>query len=121
MRLSLQPSRIPPQDVGPESLALSAWYDSQPIVRRLWGIRRTRTLRVILAVEATHDNSDVLPVWLSRCATWADELRRHTGAPVHLELLDELLLEGIELDPDGIVIADLYWRDATLNVPGEVP
>lgn len=64
MKLCLDPYDVAPRDVTAESLALAGWYDSQPAIRRLWGIREAQTLRVI--------------------------------------------------------IADLYWRDATLSLPNEV-
>jgi hypothetical protein len=121
MKLSLEPTITAMHDVSVESLGLAAWYDSQPEVRRLWGIKDARTLRVVVSVEATHDNGDVLPIWLGRCGAWARELRQFTGAAVHLQLFDELLMVGgLEIESDAVVIADLYWRDPTLNHPNEV-
>jgi hypothetical protein len=120
MKLSLDPTLMPVHDASPESLALSAWYDSQPLVRRLWGIRAAQQLRVIVMVEATLDNDDVLPGWLSHCAAWREELCRSTRRPVRLQLLDEFVMAGLELDSSDVIIADIYWRDATLSHPYEV-
>ncbi len=99
----------------PESLALARWYDSHASVRRLLGIREERRLRVIVAVEPTNDNDDIYPVWLANAEVWAGELRSHTGSPVQLELIQEPF-DGINIDAGGIVIADLFWRDATLGM-----
>jgi hypothetical protein len=121
MKLSLEPTMTTMHDVSAETLGLAAWYDSQPEVRRLWGIRDAQKLRVVVSVDATHDNGDVLPIWLGRCGAWAQELRQFTGAAVQLQLFDELVLVGgLEIASDAVVIADLYWRDPTLNLPNEV-
>lgn len=121
MKLSLEPMLTAMHDVSAESLGLAAWYDSQPEVRRLWGIKGAQHLRVVVTVDATHDNSDVLPIWLARCGVWAHELRCHTGSAVQLQLFDELVMVGgLEIESDAVVIADLYWRDPTLNLPNEV-
>jgi hypothetical protein len=119
MKLGLDPLDTSAH-VNDESLGLAAWYDSRPAVRRLWGIRDANVLRVIVMIEATHDNSDVLPVWLACSHAWAQELRVHTGVAVELELLDEVSTSGVEIEAGGVVIADLFWRDATLNQPNEV-
>ena len=120
MKLNLDPTVMPVHDASGESLALAAWYDSKPAVRRLWGIRIQQSLRVILMIEATHDNSDVLPVWLACSGAWANELRVFTGVTVQLELFNDLSAPEIEIEPDGVIIADLYWRDSTLNPQNEI-
>jgi hypothetical protein len=119
MRLSFDAPTMLAREVSGAALGLAAWYDSKPDVRRLWGIRNADSIRVIVVVQATHDNSDVLPVWLACSTAWASELRRYTGAAVQLELLDDQF-GGMEIEADGVIIADLYWRDATLNRPNEV-
>jgi hypothetical protein len=120
MKLSLDPCVIRPRDVTAESLALAWWYDSKPAVRRLWGIQEPEKLRVIVAVEPTHDNGDIYPAWLAYADAWAAELHSYTGRPVQLELIREAPCDGIEVTVDSVVVADLYWRDATLNRPYEV-
>ena len=114
MKLKHEPFVVAPQDVTAESLALARWYDTQPAVRRLWGIRHEQRLRVIVAIEPTLDNDDVFPAWLVNSDEWVNELELGTGSPVQLELLQESPWGGIDVDSGSVVIADLFWRDATL-------
>lgn len=120
MKISFDPSLTVVRHVTVESLALSWWYDSQPEVRRLWGIKETHQLRVIVAIEPTHDNNDVYPVWCANYDSWTRELSRRTGLPVQLELVHEFVNSELEIDGDGDVIVDLFWRDASLNRFNEV-
>jgi hypothetical protein len=120
MRLSFDPCALVPRDTTAESFALSAWYDDHPTVRRLWGVKDAHKLRVIVSVEATPDNNDVYPAWLANCETWSRELRSYVGRVVQLELIDEMRLDGLEIDAGSVVIADLFWRDPTLNQPYKV-
>jgi hypothetical protein len=117
MKLCLDPSVAAPTNITPDSLALGAWYDSQPAVRRLWGIREPQSLRVVVAIESTPDNDDIYPVWFANAEAWASELRLKTGSPVRLELIDEFPGGGIEVDSDSVLVADLFWRDETLGQP----
>ena len=117
MKLRIDPSVAAPTNITPESLALGAWYDSQPAVRRLWGIREPKLLLVIVAIESTHDDDDTTPVWMANADAWASELRLQTGSPVRLELMQESTQGGIDVEPGSVVIADLYWRDETLGRP----
>ncbi len=111
MKLSLDPSAVEPRDVTPESLALARWYDANPAVRRLWGIQDPETLRVVVALEPTHDGDDVLPAWAANYRAWARELRSLTRSAVQLELFRESAFEDIEFRAESVVIADLFWRD----------
>lgn len=111
MRLSLDPSAVAPRDVSPESLALARWYDAHPSVRRLWGIQDLQTLRVVVALEPTHDSDDVFPVWAANYRAWVRELRSLTRSAVQLELFSESALDDIEFRAEAVVIADLFWRD----------
>lgn len=120
MKLSIDPSVTVPQNVTAESLALARWYDSHPAVRRLWGVKVAQGLRVIVAIEPTLDNDDVLPGWLANTEAWSRELHLQTGICVQLELVKDLTCDGIEVDPGSVLIADLFWRDGTLNQPHEV-
>lgn len=114
MKLSLDPSVPAASRFTAESLALASWYDAQPAVRRLWGFRSAQELRVIVAVQPTHDNDDIYPTWLANTQAWASELQSCTGSSVQLELIQELPFDEIELDAESVLIADLFWRDATL-------
>jgi hypothetical protein len=114
MKLSLEPFVVAPEDVTAESLALARWYDSQPVVRRLWGIKSEQELRVIVAIEPTLDNDDIYPVWLANTGAWASELRARIECSVQLELFLGTPFEGVEIDAGSVIIADLFWRDATL-------
>jgi hypothetical protein len=40
-----------------------------------------------------------------------------TGAAVQLELVGESPLDSIEFHAESIIVADLFWRDATLIPP----
>jgi hypothetical protein len=117
MKLNLDPSLATPRSITAESLALATWYDSQPGIRRLWGIRSAEVLRVIVAVETTLDGDDIYPVWFANTRAWANELRSCTGSAVRLELVHGLPSDGIDIDEENVVIADLFWRDATLIQP----
>lgn len=120
MKLSIKPSVGVPRNITAESLALAFWYDAHPAVRRLWGIRVAQRIRVIVAIEPTLDNDDVFPCWLANTKAWSRDLHLRTGSRVDLELIKEIPCDGIEIDPGSILIADLYWRDPTLNQPHEV-
>jgi hypothetical protein len=120
MKLSINPSVTAPRNITAESLALAGWYDSHPSVRRLWGIKVAQGLRVIVVIEPTLDNDDVFPGWLANSSVWSRELHLQTGRCVQLELVKDLPCDGIEVDPGSVVIADLFWRDATLSQPHEV-
>jgi hypothetical protein len=120
MKLSINPSVAVPRNTTAESLALAFWYDSHPAIRRLWGIRVAQGLRVIVVIEPTVDNDDVLPGWLANIEAWSRELHLRTGSLVQLELIKDLPCDGIEVDTGSVLIADLFWRDPTLNQPHEV-
>lgn len=117
MKLGFDPSVSAPRIISAESLALATWYDAHPSIRRLWGIRDAQRLRVIVAVEPTHDGSDIYPAWIGNSVGWARELGLSTGASVQLELIDEPHSDGIEIDAGSVVVVDLFWRDSTLLQP----
>lgn len=114
MKLSLDPSVAAPRNITAESLALAKWYDANPTVERLWGIRDAQTLRVVVSLAPTHDGDDVSPAWVANCQTWARELPLLTGSAIQLELIGESPFDGIEVHAESIIVADLFWRDATL-------
>jgi hypothetical protein len=117
MKLSLDPSVFAPRNITAESLALAKWYDAHPDVQRLWGITDAQTLRVVVSIEPTHDSDDVYPTWVANGQTWARELHTLTGRAVELELVGESPLDGIEFRAESVIVADLFWRDATLIPP----
>ena len=117
MRVSIDPSVDAPEDVTAESLALALWYDSHPAVRRLWGVKMAQGLRVIVAIEPALDSDDVFPSWLANKKAWSREIQQQTGSRVLLEVIRDLPCDGIEVDPESLLIADLFWRDVTLDDP----
>jgi hypothetical protein len=116
MKRTLDPSITVPQEITAESFALADWYDAHPAVRRLWGIRETGTLRVVVFVPPTA-GGDADPVWRSSRHAWARELHLLTGRVIRLELVGDCTLDDIELQAASVVVANLYWRDATLVPP----
>jgi len=97
--------------LGPESAALAAWYTTHPAVRRLWAVRNSYQLRILVTLEATHDDSDAYPAWLANCYAWARELQLCTDSPVRLELLDGF--DGAAIDAESVIVTTLSWRDPT--------
>ena len=117
MKHCLDPYDIAPHNVTAVSLALAGWYDSQPAIRRLWGIRGAEKLRIIIAIEPTLDGDDIYPAWFANFEAWSSELRLTTGSAVQLELIHSSRCGGIEIEDGSFIIADLFWRDATLDLP----
>ena len=113
MKLSLDPSDAAPGNITSESLALSAWYDAHPAVRRMWAIKDAQALRVIVTLEPTVDDSDVYPAWLANSQAWVREMRATTGSAVRLELIDEPAADAIEVDGEGELVVAMSWRDPT--------
>jgi hypothetical protein len=96
------------------SKAPAHWYASYSTVRRLWAIEGSGGIRVIVALEPTHDGDDTSPVWFANCHAWAIELQAHLRRPVLWEQIDEASVEDIENDDGGVIVADLCWRDPCL-------
>jgi hypothetical protein len=111
MKLNLDPVIAGPRHITAEAEALSEWYDATPAVRRLWAIRESRLLRVIVTLEPTMDNGDTLPVWFAQSAVWEREIRATTGGLVQLELVAEPDTPVFEVEADGDVVAAISWRD----------
>jgi hypothetical protein len=114
MRPSIDPPVIAAPGITAESSALAKWYDANPAVQRLWGIREAQALRVVVSIAPTPDGDDVYPAWAANCRAWARELNLLTQSVVRLELVGESMLYGVEFDPEDVMVADLFWRDATL-------
>jgi hypothetical protein len=119
MKLSADPSATGPRNAA-ESLALAKWYDANPAVQRLWAIRDAQTLRVVVSLEPTPDGDDVYPVWVANYQAWARGLQLLTGSAIQLELVDESPLDGIDVHTETTLVADLFWRDATIIPPHTV-
>ena len=120
MKVSSDPAVPVEGIIVEESLALARWYDAHPSIRRLVGITVGEGLRVIVAIDPTLDDDDILPVWLANTRIWTKELCVQTGRFVQLELTQDLPADGIEVDPNSRLIADLFWRDATITEAQEV-
>jgi hypothetical protein len=93
---------------------LDAWYGSHSVIRRLWAIKEPQGLRIVVALEPTHDGDDTHPAWLANRQTWLHELQSHTGSPVRLERIDAAVFDELELNRESVVLAALGWRDPTL-------
>jgi hypothetical protein len=113
MKLSLDPTITAPPHVTAAGEALAEWYDAHPGIRRLWAVRDSLALNVIVTLEPTVDNSDTSPPWLACSRRWASEIRSLTGSTVSLELLEEPLTSEFDIEFEGEIIAALSWRDPT--------
>lgn len=113
MKLSLNPTAMMPRHVTAEAEALSAWYDANPRIRRLWAVRTGLALNVIVTLEPTMDNSDVTPSWLACGRSWVNEIQSLTGATVSLERVDEPLACEFDIAHEGEIVAAMNWRDPT--------
>jgi hypothetical protein len=90
---------------------LAAWYAAHPVVRRMWAIKESQGMRVIVMLEPTHDGDDISPAWLANGHDWAHELQSRVDAPVELEVMDEPFLAELAPGVDGVLVAELFWRD----------
>ena len=115
MNVSINPVVPAEERFTADTLALAGWYDTHPSIRRLWGIEVADGLRVIVAIDPTLDDDDILPVWLANTRLWTNELGVQTGRFVRLELTLDPSGNGIDFDAGSSLIADLCWRDATAS------
>jgi hypothetical protein len=98
-----------------ESAALSAWYGSRPEIRRLWALRDTQGLRVLVHVERALDSNEIHPAWIANRGVWIDELQSRTGGPVRLEHADQPFGDEVATDAPGIIVAVVSWRDPSFS------
>jgi len=98
-----------------ESAALAAWYASRPEIRRLWAVRDTLGLRVVVHVERAPDSNEIHPAWMANRNVWIDELQLRTGSTVRLEHADGLLDDGVMLGGQNVTVAALSWRDPSFS------
>ena len=93
---------------------LARWYAAHAAFRRLWAVRESQRLRVIVMLEPTHDGDDFYPAWLANGRTWVRELQLQFDAPVELEVIDQPFLEALQDGADAVLVAELFWRDSEL-------
>ena len=94
-------------------VVLSKWYAAHPALRRLWAIQESQRLRVIVTLEPTHDGDDIYPAWLANGHAWAHDLQTRMDGPVELEVIDTALLAEFVAGVDGVLVAELFWRDSS--------
>ena len=92
--------------------ALVKWYASHSAFRRLWVIKESQRVRVIVMLEPTHDGDDIYPAWLANGHDWARELQSQIDAPVQLEVMDQPFLAELAGGLEGALVAELFWRDS---------
>ena len=80
------------------------------MVRRLWAIKESHGVRIIVTLGPTNDGDEVYPAWLANAREWTQELQSRLGESVELEVVDALW-RG---DFAGDLVADLSWRDSSL-------
>jgi hypothetical protein len=95
-------------------MSLATWYAAHSAVRRLWAIRDLQRMRVIVALEPTHDGDDIYPAWLANGHEWAHELQLLMEGPVQLEVMDKPFLGEFAAGVDGVLVAELFWRDSSM-------
>ncbi|RPH55000.1 MAG: hypothetical protein EHM84_00420 [Lysobacterales bacterium] len=94
-------------------MVLAKWYAVHPAVRRLWAISDSQRMRVIVTLEPTHDGDDIYPAWLANGHEWTHELQLLMGWPVQMEVTDEPSLVEFAAGADGVLVAELFWRDSS--------
>ena len=68
-------------------------------------------MRVIVTLEPTHDGDDIYPAWVANGHEWAYELQLRIDGPVQLEVMHEPFLPDFAAGVDGVLVAELFWRD----------
>ena len=68
-------------------------------------------MRVIVTLEPTHDGDDIYPAWLANGHEWAHDLQTRMDGPVELEVSDTAFLAEFVAGADGVLVAELSWRD----------
>src|SRR5688572_11023400 len=95
-------------------LMLDKWYAAHPSIRRLWAVQESQRLRVIVTLEPTHDGDDIYPAWVANGHNWAHDLQSRMDRPVELEVMDEPSLAELPADVDGVLVAEVFWRDSSM-------
>ena len=91
---------------------LTQWYAAHAAFRRLWAIKESQRLRVMVMLEPTHDGDDIYPAWLANGHAWVRELQSQIDATVRLEVMDQPFLAELAAGVDGALVAELFWRDS---------
>jgi hypothetical protein len=68
-------------------------------------------MTVILTLEPTSDGDDAFPTWLANSDQWLTELTSLANRPVRLHLMTSMTSSATRVDSDGLLIAELSWRD----------
>ena len=97
---------------------LTQWYAAHSAFRRLWAIRESQRMRVVVMLEPTHDSDDIYPAWLANAQQWTRELESRIAEPVQLEVVDEPFAAEFVAGIDGLLVAELSWRDSSLPLDG---
>ncbi len=92
---------------------LAEWYASHALVRRLWAIRDTEGLRVLVTLEPTPDGDDTHPAWIANREAWVHELQSYADSTVRLEQIEH---DEVELEAEGVLVAAFSWRDPTMEL-----
>jgi hypothetical protein len=92
-------------------VVLAKWYAAHPAVRRLWAIKESQRMRIIVTLEPTHDGDDIYPAWVANGREWTHELQLRMDGPVQLEVMHEPFLPDFAAGVDGVLVAELFWRD----------
>jgi hypothetical protein len=95
-------------------LVLDKWYAAHRTIRRLWAVQDSQGLRVIVTLEPTHDGDDIYPAWVANGHKWAHDLQSRIDRPVELEVMDEASLAELPADVDGVLVAEVFWRDSSM-------
>lgn len=94
---------------------LAQWYAAHSAFRRLWAIKESQRMRVIVMLEPTHDGDDIYPAWLANGHEWTRELQVRMAGPVQLEVVDEPFAAEFAAGIDSVLVAELFWRDTSLS------
>jgi hypothetical protein len=102
------------RSASPALLVLADWYAAHSSVRRLWAIRESQRLRIVVSLEPSLDNDDVYPAWLANGHQWTHELQMRLDEPVQLQVINEPILNELAAGIDGVLFAELFWRDSSV-------
>ena len=92
-------------------VVLAKWYAAHSAVRRLWAVSESQRMRVIVTLEPMPDSDDMYPTWLANGREWAHELQLRIDWLVQLEVMHEPFLPDFAAGVDGVLVAELFWRD----------
>ena len=114
MKLTPDPSPNDGRTYTAACSVLAEWYAAHSAVRRLWAVRESQRMLVILTLEPAVDSDDAYPAWLANGRDWAHELQQLMDGPVHLEVVIESSLAELSPGVDGVLVAELFWRDSSV-------